>query len=476
MVGEGEFPRKSRKVPAPDATRNYFQEEVVGNKTDAAVTSPGTTKSLQAYVKGGLNNDATILAAVTSIQNNTRFTAAIPTTMEKPSAGDKAYNWLSNLYDTIGNLEDPDDSEILILVTQADGTPITANLYKEVAMSNALDNATDQVNFPSASGWRAMEREDVGRFFLFYKVAHDETEEDLNIRFGWGESSVIIVQDRTTRVTDVFTDQDDTISEVASHALEQSQVLSQIESSADQIQPEHSEIGSEVASHALEQSTILSELDSAAVAGSSDNSEISSEVASHALEQSITLSENQSFALEQNTEEGYTQSEIASHSLEQSTQMSENESGAVSHALSDSLSLSQIESSTDGQTTLEGQTQSELASHVLEQSEGDSELLSHALDQDTQEGHTQSEIASHVVEQSEVDSNILSVVAGGGTDHSETQSILASHALETSTSLSQVESSTDGLELDNSEIKSEIASHAVAESEQLSTIRSSLEA
>ena len=259
MTDDGDYPTKSRKVPPADDTRNYYQEEVVGNKTDAAVTTPGTTKSLQAYAKGSLDNEATILAAVVAIQNNTRFTAAVPVTMEKPSAGNKAYNWLSNLYDTVGNLEDPDDSEIVILVTQGDGTPVTANLYKEVGMTNPLDNATDQANFPTASGWRAMEREDVGRYFLFYKVAFDETEEDLNVRFGWVEATVLNVQDRTTRVSDTFTDQDDTISEIASHALEQSTVLSQVESSATTTVLDSSEISSEIASHVL----ALSEADSA---------------------------------------------------------------------------------------------------------------------------------------------------------------------------------------------------------------------
>jgi len=61
MSGDGEFPTKSRRVAAPDGTRNYFEEEVVGNKTDAAVTSPGTTKSLQAYAKGALNQLSSII-------------------------------------------------------------------------------------------------------------------------------------------------------------------------------------------------------------------------------------------------------------------------------------------------------------------------------------------------------------------------------------------------------------------------------
>lgn len=149
---------------------------------------------------------ATILAAVLAIQNNTRFTAAVPEVMNKPDAGDEAFQWLCNLYDTAGNLEDPDDNEIVIRVMKDDGTYITANLYKENALSTALDNPTDTVTFPPASGWRAMERTDVGRYFLFYKVASTETEESLTVEFGWEESSVVNVQYRKTKVADIHGD------------------------------------------------------------------------------------------------------------------------------------------------------------------------------------------------------------------------------------------------------------------------------
>lgn len=39
-------------VPAADATTNANERDVIGNKTDAAVTAVGTTKSLMAYLKG----------------------------------------------------------------------------------------------------------------------------------------------------------------------------------------------------------------------------------------------------------------------------------------------------------------------------------------------------------------------------------------------------------------------------------------
>jgi hypothetical protein len=40
------------RVPTADATANEYTRDVVGNKTDAAVTTVGTQKSLMAYIKG----------------------------------------------------------------------------------------------------------------------------------------------------------------------------------------------------------------------------------------------------------------------------------------------------------------------------------------------------------------------------------------------------------------------------------------
>jgi hypothetical protein len=152
---------------------------------------------------------ATNLTAITSVQNNTRFTSAIPEQMQKPDSSSTAFRWAANLYDTDGNMEDPVNSEILVRVLQADGTPITANMYKEQALSNLLDNATDQANFPSGSGWRALERLGVGQYDLFYKVASTETEEALTVEFGWDEASVIMSQYRSTEVVDYAGDIED---------------------------------------------------------------------------------------------------------------------------------------------------------------------------------------------------------------------------------------------------------------------------
>lgn len=154
------------------------------------------------------------LSAIQAIQNNTRFTAAVPNPMQKPDAGNQAYRHATNLYDTQGDMEDPDNSEILVRIIKNDGTFITANLYKENALSSALDNPTDTGTFPVASGWRAMEREAVGKYFFFYKVASTETEEPLTVEFGWDEGGQVNYQSRPTKISDVTDDIEDILLEV----------------------------------------------------------------------------------------------------------------------------------------------------------------------------------------------------------------------------------------------------------------------
>ena len=149
---------------------------------------------------------ATIITAISAIQNNTRFTAAVPTWMCKPDAGNEAFRVSSNLYDTEGNMEDPVNNEILVRIIKDDGTYITATLYKDNAFVALLDNPTDDTTFPALSGWRAMEREAAGKFFFFNKVAHDATEESLTVEFGWTEGIKTNYQSRSTEIADVHGD------------------------------------------------------------------------------------------------------------------------------------------------------------------------------------------------------------------------------------------------------------------------------
>ena len=52
------------RVPVADETRNLLEHQVIGNKGDTAVSSPGTTTSLLAYLKGLMPVEATGTADV----------------------------------------------------------------------------------------------------------------------------------------------------------------------------------------------------------------------------------------------------------------------------------------------------------------------------------------------------------------------------------------------------------------------------
>lgn len=197
---------KTDLIPADIATQLDTNVPAIKAKTDNLPSDPADESLLEAEINANEAKIDTLQTAVTAIQNNTRFTAAVPTYMTKPDAGNEAYRIACNMYDTIGNMEDPDDNEVMIRVMEDDGTYMTANLYKENTLTNALDNATDQVAFPAASGWKALEREATGKFYCFYKVTSVATEETLTSEFGWEESNVAIYQSRSTEVADIHGD------------------------------------------------------------------------------------------------------------------------------------------------------------------------------------------------------------------------------------------------------------------------------
>ena len=63
-------------VPAADATTNVNERDVIGNKTDASVYFPASTKSIEAYVKGAADlQDQTIVSSTATMVNaSTIFT------------------------------------------------------------------------------------------------------------------------------------------------------------------------------------------------------------------------------------------------------------------------------------------------------------------------------------------------------------------------------------------------------------------
>jgi len=190
-------------------------------KTDNLPADPASQSSVETALSNaestirGVDNDTlktlsdqidTVQSSVEGIQNNTRFTAAVPVYMQRPAADSESYRIGANLYDTAGGMEDPANNEVLVRVARDDGTYITSELFQDNALTTALAVATDQVNFPSASGWLAMQREDAGKFFFFYSVDFDTTEESLTVEFGWDEAGSIVYQSRATLISDATND------------------------------------------------------------------------------------------------------------------------------------------------------------------------------------------------------------------------------------------------------------------------------
>lgn len=472
MVNDGDFPTKSRKVPEADATGNVFQEEVVGNKTDAAVTSPTTTKSLMAYSKGTLNQLSsiiTLIGQVIDVHQNTvgwcdvdrsaRFEISL---IDKDSGGIPSGNITPGTYSidryrngSISGFADAGGGDVTATTVETHGFSNgdtveisgTTSYDGQYVISNVTANTFDFTDTWVATetgtfgGWHEIVSatafsKSTGLVYLDYFFEDTDWATDDNFKITPSGISVTIggntyypavttwmgvIQDISTLegkvdVIDGVVDSNAVEiginqSEIASCALEQSTVLSQVESSTDLIEiidPMISFVLSEVASHVLERSTTLSQIES-----STDNI----------------------------GNDSVTQSEIASCCVEHSE------------------TLSQIESSTDniGDDSV---TQSEIASCCLEHSETLSQIES-STDNIGNDSVMQSEIASHALQNSTIDSQVASSLAEGDTD------------------LSDLQSSADaGYDIINSEIASCCLAQSTCcadTSEQMSIIRSSLE-
>lgn len=120
-------------VQTADSTANVFSRDVVGNKTDAAVTTAGTTKSLVAYAKGALSLVATADAAIDAIQAD----------IGDPSGGG------TTLYAQCTAIKTATD-QIGTLVNTGAGAETLAAIIGDV---NSVDIATQLNNIYSPHTW-----------------------------------------------------------------------------------------------------------------------------------------------------------------------------------------------------------------------------------------------------------------------------------------------------------------------------------
>jgi len=169
-------------LPATLTTIQNYVDDITGD----------VTTSLNAYDSG---NGVATQSSVDSIQNNTRFVAAIPSYYLIPSSSFNAYKITVNFYDTAGNMEDPDSNDIGLDLDLVDGTDKNAILFKEAACTNALDNS-------GIAGHKKLERTDVGQYFAFVKIASTESVGQLVYNFALDENSVRLSYNRMNNMFD----------------------------------------------------------------------------------------------------------------------------------------------------------------------------------------------------------------------------------------------------------------------------------
>jgi hypothetical protein len=151
---------------------------------------------------------STLQTAVTSIQNNTRFVAVVPPKLNRPGSGSEAVGMVTYLYDSEGNMEDPDSNELFVKIMQVDGTAIASRYYSDSGLSSAISvkgSGTFSAYYP-------LTRVAAGKYMLFYKSSTGDAEENLSVEFGWEENAVARLQSRGMQVSDAA-DLDDIVAD-----------------------------------------------------------------------------------------------------------------------------------------------------------------------------------------------------------------------------------------------------------------------
>lgn len=169
--------------------RTIGTADSLGSSAQAQVNSE-VDQALLDYDSG---NGVAKESSVEGIQNNTRAVVSLPNPALIPDTGDTVYRIDFLFYDTDGNMEDPDSNDVGLDLETAGGTSKAALLYKEFAATNALDNS-------GISGYKKLERADVGRYFCYLKIASTETVDQFVYMFALDENSVRLYYTRSQKV------------------------------------------------------------------------------------------------------------------------------------------------------------------------------------------------------------------------------------------------------------------------------------
>jgi|GEM_PF-4158712 len=161
----------------------------------------------EANIRGGDSDDlkdisdevAAVQTTVDGISNVTRLSSSLPKYMERPSSGDKTVLVKLALKDASGSMEDPDSNDLALKVYNSAGTSRNANLYKDYALTTALD-ASAYATFLKT------ERSGVGLYEFYYKVNAADTEEELTFELYWEEGAVGLTEFKASQVVDAAND------------------------------------------------------------------------------------------------------------------------------------------------------------------------------------------------------------------------------------------------------------------------------
>lgn len=194
----------------------YGNSAIVDRITGIEGTGFATSEDSLSAIRDYLVN--TIQSSIANISNNTRTSVAIPTQMLKPNTGNNDYRIYVNVYDTEGNMEDPDDQNasnfIAINVVDESGNDRTGNLQNVTSWDSRF--------------W--LTRDSQGRFYCDYRVADTHDIEQVIFNFTYLEGGLARGVDRSSLVTgalDLSTTVNNIYDEVtnASYGLSALQVL-----------------------------------------------------------------------------------------------------------------------------------------------------------------------------------------------------------------------------------------------------------
>ena len=117
---------------------------------------------------------AAVDAKVSSIQNNTRFVGIVPPVMVKDASLSKDYKFIAQLFDEIGNPEDPDGATMNVAIETVAGVSVLAST--------------------------TMTKIGVGHYEYTYALAAGAIERPLVVKFTYTEAAIAYTQIRTTEV------------------------------------------------------------------------------------------------------------------------------------------------------------------------------------------------------------------------------------------------------------------------------------